>query len=90
MKYTITCLLCFGLSLIGFAQELDLDAPLPEDPERALWKILNPDRFDPIMAESLRFPRVLDAAESLIRRGVDGLILATAREDDDFPEQLVR
>lgn len=33
MKYTITCLLCFGLSLIGFAQELDLDAPLPEDPE---------------------------------------------------------
>ena len=41
-------------------------APLPEDPERALWKILNPDRFDPIMAESLRFPRVLDAAESLI------------------------
>ena len=30
-----------------------------------------------------------DAAESLIRRGVDGLILATAREDDDFPEQLV-
>ncbi|NDV17739.1 insulinase family protein [Muricauda sp. TY007] len=33
MKYTITCLLCFGLSLIGFAQELDLDAPLPADPE---------------------------------------------------------
>ncbi len=30
------------------------------------------------------------AAESLIRRGVDGLILATAREDDDFPEQLAR
>ena len=41
-------------------------APLPDDPERALWKILNPDRFDPVMAECLRFPRVLDAAESLI------------------------
>ncbi len=28
------------------------------------------------------------AAESLIRRGVDGLILATARLDDDFPREL--
>ena len=28
------------------------------------------------------------AAESLLRRGVDGLILSTAREDDDFPEEL--
>lgn len=40
--------------------------PMPEDPELALWKILNPDRFDPIMAECLRFPRVLDAVSSLI------------------------
>lgn len=40
--------------------------PLPEDPELALWKILNPDRFDPVMAECLRFPRVLDAVSSLI------------------------
>lgn len=30
------------------------------------------------------------AAESLLRRGVDGLILATAREDDDFPAELER
>ncbi len=28
------------------------------------------------------------AAESLLKRGVDGLILSTAREDDDFPEVL--
>ncbi|WP_410171203.1 LacI family DNA-binding transcriptional regulator [Agrobacterium tumefaciens] len=28
------------------------------------------------------------AAESLLRRGVDGLILSTARNDDDFPEVL--
>jgi LacI family transcriptional regulator len=28
------------------------------------------------------------AAESLLKRGVDGLILSTAREDDDFPEEL--
>ena len=40
--------------------------PLPEDPEHALWKIINPDRFDPVMAECLRFPRVLDAVSSLI------------------------
>jgi phytanoyl-CoA hydroxylase len=39
---------------------------MPEDPERALWKILNPDRFDPVMAECLRFPRVLDAVSSLL------------------------
>ena len=42
------------------------ELPTPEDPERALWKILNPDRFDPIMAECLRLPRVLDAVSSLI------------------------
>lgn len=29
------------------------------------------------------------AAESLLKRGVDGLILSTAREDDDFPDELV-
>lgn len=40
--------------------------PMPEDPEHALWKILNPDRFDPIMAECLSLPRVLDAVSSLI------------------------
>jgi phytanoyl-CoA hydroxylase len=40
--------------------------PMPEDPEHALWKILNPDRFDPVMAECLRLPRVLDAVSSLI------------------------
>lgn len=28
------------------------------------------------------------AAESLLQRGVDGLILSTAREGDDFPDQL--
>ena len=29
------------------------------------------------------------AAETLLRRGVDGLVLATARSGDDFPEQLI-
>lgn len=40
--------------------------PLPEDPEHALWKIINPDRFDAVLAECLRLPRVLDAVSSLI------------------------
>ena len=29
------------------------------------------------------------AAESLLKQGVDGLILSTAREDDDFPDELL-
>jgi phytanoyl-CoA hydroxylase len=48
---------------IAFAKGI---LPMPEDPERALWKIVNPDRFDPVMAECLRFPRVLDAVEGLL------------------------
>ena len=40
--------------------------PMPADPEHALWKLLNPDRFDPVMAECLSLPRVLDAVSSLI------------------------
>ena len=49
--------------------------PLPEDPEHALWKIMNPDRFDPVMAECLRLPRVLDAAESLIGKDLMAFLL---------------
>ncbi|MBW2416318.1 MAG: phytanoyl-CoA dioxygenase family protein [Deltaproteobacteria bacterium] len=42
------------------------DLPMPADPEHALWKMLNPDRFDPVMAECLHLPRVLDAVSCLI------------------------
>lgn len=48
---------------IGFAKG---QLPMPEDPEHAVWKIINPDRFDATMAECLRIPAVLDAVESLI------------------------
>ena len=48
---------------IQFAKGL---LPMPEDPEHALWKIVNPDRFDSVMAECLRFPRVLEAVSDLI------------------------
>jgi phytanoyl-CoA hydroxylase len=40
--------------------------PMPADPERALWKIMNPDRFDTVLAECLRLPRLLDAVASVI------------------------
>lgn len=40
--------------------------PMPEDPEHAIWKIINPDRFDPVMAECLRLPGVLEAVSDLI------------------------
>ena len=42
------------------------ELPMPADPEHALWKLLNPDRFDAVMAECLNFPRVLDAVSNLI------------------------
>lgn len=48
---------------IRFAKGL---LPMPADPEHALWKFINPDRFDPVMAECLAFDRVLDAVGSLI------------------------
>ena len=39
---------------------------MPDDPEHALWKIMNPDRFDPVFEDAMRLPKVLDAVESLI------------------------
>jgi hypothetical protein len=42
------------------------ELPMPDDPEHALWKFINPDRFDAVMAECLRLPPVLDAVSSLI------------------------
>ena len=49
--------------------------PMPDDPENAVWKIINPDRFDPLFAESLRFPKVLDAVESLIGEDILAFLL---------------
>jgi len=40
--------------------------PMPDDPEHAIWKIMNPDRFDAVFREALRIPAVLDAVESLL------------------------
>jgi len=48
---------------ISFAKGL---RPLPEDPEHAIWKIMNPDRFDATFRDAMRVPAVLDAVESLL------------------------
>lgn len=48
---------------IHFAKGL---LPLPQDPERALWKIMNGDRFDATLREAMRSPALLDAVSSLI------------------------
>ena len=57
---------------IGFAKGL---LPMPEDPEHAIWKLINPDRFDATMAECLRLPKVLDAVESLIGEDLMAFLL---------------
>ncbi len=48
---------------IHFAKGL---LPLPDDPERALWKIMNADRYDPVLRETMRSPGLLDAVSSLL------------------------
>jgi len=48
---------------IHFAKKL---LPMPEDPERALWKIMNADRFDPVLREAMRAPGLLDAVAGLL------------------------
>jgi phytanoyl-CoA hydroxylase len=64
------------------------NAPLPDDPERALWKILNPDRFDAVMAECLRFPRVLDAASSLIGEDILAFLLMFIYKPPEVPQTI--
>lgn len=60
--------------------------PLPDDPEHALWKILNPDRFDPVMAECLRLPRVLDAVSSLIGEDILAFLLMFIYKPPELPQ----
>lgn len=48
---------------IHFAKKL---LPMPEDPERALWKIMNADRFDPALRQAMRSPGLLDAVSGLL------------------------
>ena len=62
--------------------------PVPEDPEYAMWKILNPDRFDAVMEECLHFPRVLDAAESLIGEDILAFLLMFIYKPPGLPQSI--
>lgn len=62
--------------------------PMPDDPEHALWKIVNPDRFDSVMAECLRLPRVLDAVESLIGEDLLAFLLMFIYKPPGLPESV--
>ena len=62
--------------------------PLPEDPEHAIWKIMNPDRFDPVMAECMRFPRVLDAVSSLLGDHLMAFLLMFVYKPPGVPASL--
>ena len=62
--------------------------PLPEDPEHALWKIINPDRFDVVLAECLRLPRVLEAVASLIGEDLLAFLLMFIYKPPGVPESV--
>jgi len=62
--------------------------PPPDDPERALWKIVDPDRFDPVMAECLRLPRVLDAVASLIGDDLLAFLLMLVYKPPGIPQSV--
>ena len=70
---------------IAYAKGLE---PMPADPELALWKIMNPDRFDPVMAECLRLPRVIDAVSSLIGDDLMAFLLMFVYKPPGRPESL--
>jgi phytanoyl-CoA hydroxylase len=47
----------------------------PEDPERGIWKYLNPDRYDPLFADYLVHPPLLDVVEDLIGPDIKAFLL---------------
>lgn len=64
------------------------DLPLPDDPERAVWKIMNPDRFDPVFQDALRVPRALDAVESLIGHDLMAFLLMFIYKPPGVPQSV--
>lgn len=49
--------------------------PEPDDPEKALWKIMNPDRFNQVLADYMETPKLLDAVESIIGEDIVAFLL---------------
>ena len=70
---------------IHFAKGL---LPLPEDPERALWKIMNGDRFDPVLAEAMRSPGILDAVSGLLGDDLLAFLFMVIYKPPQVPESV--
>ena len=47
----------------------------PEDPERGIWKYLNPDRFDKLFFDYPSQPRLLDTVEELIGPDIKAFLM---------------
>lgn len=60
--------------------------PMPEDPELAMWKLLNPDRFDPVMAECLALPQVIEVAASLLGPDLMAFLLMFIYKPPEVPD----
>lgn len=49
--------------------------PAPEDPEMGMWKLMNPDRFDPAFRAFMQTPRLVDALSDIIGPDVIAFLL---------------
>src|SRR5262245_36386434 len=70
---------------IHFAKGL---LPTPDDPERALWKIMNGDRFDPVLAEAMRSPGILDAVSTLLGEDLLAFLFMVIYKPPQVPESV--
>ncbi len=70
---------------IHFAKGL---LPMPEDPERALWKIMNADRYDPVLREAMRSPGLLEAVSGLLGDDLFALLFMLIYEPPHVPDSV--
>jgi phytanoyl-CoA hydroxylase len=61
---------------------------MPEDPERALWKIMNGDRFDPVLAQAMRAPGILDAVADLLGEDLLAFLFMLIYKPPQVPESV--
>jgi phytanoyl-CoA hydroxylase len=47
----------------------------PDDPEKGIWKFLNPDRYDPLFAAYQSQPKLLDVVEDLIGPDIKAFLM---------------
>jgi phytanoyl-CoA hydroxylase len=70
---------------IHFAKGL---LPLPADPERALWKIMNGDRFDPVLAAAMHSPGILDAVAGLLGEDLLAFLFMVIYKPPNVPDSV--